>query len=63
MSKLQGPKGHAPILVVVVLGRFSGDTSEAPVACFLRSSFFHPANCLDASARTKDETQLDQISV
>jgi hypothetical protein len=30
-----------------VLGRFSGGTSETPVACFLHSSFFHPANCLD----------------
>jgi hypothetical protein len=40
-----------------VLGRFSGGTSETPVACFLHSSFFHPANCLDPPARTKNDDE------
>jgi hypothetical protein len=40
-----------------VLGRFSDGTSETPVACFLHSFFFHPANCLDPQPRTKDDDE------
>jgi hypothetical protein len=43
-----------------VLGRFWGGTSESPVACLLHSSFFHPANCLNAQPEDDDDDEDDK---
>jgi hypothetical protein len=40
---------------------FSGGTSENPVACFLHSSFFHPANYLDPQRGRRTTTRTRTI--
>ena len=44
--------------VVVLRPRpFFGVSAKLPSACFLHSSFFHPANRLDPQPRTKDDDE------